>query len=204
MLALLGWNPGTEQELFSLDELVNLFDLERVHKSGAKFDPEKTNWFQHHYLQEVRDVDLAEKFRSILMKRNISTSLDVIKIVSLLKERATFVDDLWDQSDFFFVAPVDFNEQASKKAFKEGSQNILKAVAEIVSSVEPFTAEDISKQVKEWITSKEIGFGKVMMPLRLALVGEMKGPDVFEIAYLLGKEETLGRLNHAINYLSQK
>jgi len=204
MLALLGWNPGTEQELFRIDELVKLFDLERVHRAGAKFDPEKTKWFQHHYLQEVNDVYLAEQFQDILKKRNISTSLNVQKIVSLLKERATFVYDLWGQGDFFFVAPSVFDEKASKKAFKEDSEKVLTDVAELMTGIELFSAENISTIVKEWISSSEMGFGKVMMPLRLALVGEMKGPDVFMIASLLGKKETIDRINYAIRFISQK
>lgn len=222
MLALLGWNPGTEQELFRIDELVSLFDLERVHRSGAKFDPEKTKWFQHHYLQEVDDSVLVSAFIPIIHK-NLENLLEdrgdieritslyaknnyglLTRIVMLLKERATFVDDLWDQSDFFFVAPSGFGEKATKKAFKEDTEIILNAVAEMIADIELFSAGNLSKIVKEWITTGEMGFGRVMMPLRLALVGEMKGPDVFEIASLLGKEETIGRINFAIKFISQK
>ncbi len=208
MLALLGWNPGTEQEIFSLDELIEAFDLSRVNKAGAKFDPEKTKWFQNHYLQEKNDVELAELFLIDLDQRKDSgirrndNMVQLIKIVGLIKERATFVSDFWEQGDFFFLAPNSYNEKASKKAFKEGTSGILKSVVEVLNDCDDFTSEVISEKVKGWITSQEIGFGKVMMPLRLALVGEMKGPDVFEIASVLGKEETISRIKKAIEFIN--
>ena len=198
MLAFLGWNPGTEQEIFSLDGLVAAFELDRVHKAGAKFDPEKTKWFQHQYLQEIDDTILASQFSEVLKEKGITTSLDVTKIVSLVKERATFLSDLWGQSNFFFITPEKYNEKASLKAFKPETPEILKAVIEILSSAEDFSETNISEKVKSWVVSKELGFGKVMMPLRLALVGEMKGPDVFDIAAVLGKKEVIIRIENAI------
>ena len=123
------------------------------------------------------------------------------KIVGLIKERASFVGDLWEQSDFFYIAPKNYNEKAAKKAFKEDSAQILQKVTELINEVDVFSTVAISDKVKGWITSQEIGFGKVMMPLRLALVGEMKGPDVFEIASLLGKEEVVSRIKKAIEFL---
>jgi glutamyl-tRNA synthetase len=206
MLALLGWNPGTEQEWFTLNELVDQFELDRVHKSGAKFDPEKTKWFQHHYLQQVDDAELAKQFSSVVSAR-LSEKADeqkLVKIVSLLKERATFVEDLWDQGDFFFVAPNNYDEKAAKKAFKDGSGEILSQVRDIVVAVEDFTSEAISKKVKDWIVANDHGFGRVMMPLRLSLVGEMKGPDVFVIISLLGKDEAVSRIQYAIDHIDQK
>ena len=198
MLAFLGWNPGTEQEIFSLDGLVAAFELDRVHKAGAKFDPEKTKWFQHQYLQGIDDTILASQFSEVLNEKGITTSLDVTKIVSLVKERATFLSDLWGQSNFFFITPENYNEKASLKAFKPETPEILKAVIEILSSAEDFSEANISEKVKSWVVSKELGFGKVMMPLRLALVGEMKGPDVFDIAAVLGKKEVIIRIENAI------
>ena len=198
MLAFLGWNPGTEQEIFSLDGLVAAFELDRVHKAGAKFDPEKTKWFQHQYLQEIDDTILASQFSEVLKEKGITTSLDVTKIVSLVKERVTFLSDLWGQSNFFFITPENYNEKASLKAFKPETPEILKAVIEILSSAEDFSETNISEKVKSWVVSKELGFGKVMMPLRLALVGEMKGPDVFDIAAVLGKKEVIIRIENAI------
>jgi glutamyl-tRNA synthetase len=213
MLALLGWNPGTDQELFSLSELVDQFDLDRVQKSGAKFDPDKTRWFQHHYFQQMDDSLLAEQFAAVVKEqtweqgKSSPVKIDkqkLLKIVSLLKERATFVEDLWGQGDFFFIAPEDYEEKASKKAFKSGSDKILAQVKEVILPLDELTAESVSKTVKDWITANELGFGSVMMPLRLALVGEMKGPDVFVIISLLGKEEVLSRIQHAVDHINQK
>ncbi|QIE59897.1 glutamate--tRNA ligase [Rasiella rasia] len=198
MLAFLGWNPGTEQEIFSLLELVDAFDLTRVNKSGAKFDPEKTKWFQHHYLQEMDEGVLTAQFKKFLEEKGVTTSLDVSIIVPLLKERATFVSDLWEQGSFFFEAPTSYNEKAAKKAFKEETPALLTQVVAHLNDITNFTAANISEKVKGWITSNDIGFGKVMMPLRLALVGEMKGPDVFDIISILGKDEAITRINAAI------
>lgn len=198
MLAFLGWNPGTEQELFTLEELIQAFDLDRVNKAGAKFDPEKTKWFQHHYLQKVDNGILAGQFKELLSKKGIETSLPIETIVALLKERATFISDIWEQGSFFFVAPDSFDEKAAKKAFKEGTDAILQKVISLMNEVKEFSAATISDKIKGWITDNEIGFGKVMMPLRLSLVGEMKGPDVFVIASLLGKEESIKRIEKAI------
>lgn len=202
MLAFLGWNPGTEQELFSLEELVQAFSLDRVHKGGAKFDPEKAKWFQHQYLQQMDDEVLAREFSELLQKKGVSTSLDVTRITRLLKERATLVNDLWDQGAFFFQAPTTYDEKAAKKAFKEDTAEILQQVIELMKELTEFTSENISEKIKGWITSKEMGFGKVMMPLRLSLVGSMQGPDVFDIASVLGKEESIGRIQRAVLDLS--
>ncbi len=201
MLALLGWNPGTEQEIFSLDELIQEFDLSRVNKSGAKFDPEKSKWFQNHYFQEISIAKLTEQFSGFLNDKNISTSLDIEKIISLVKERATFINDLWEQGRFFFIAPENYDEKAAKKAFKEDTPQVLLKVVELMVGVDDFSASTVSEKIKGWINSQEMGFGKVMMPLRLALVGEMKGPDVFEIVSVLGKEEVISRIKKAIEYI---
>lgn len=204
MLAFLGWNPGTEQEIFSLEELVEAFELERVHKAGAKFDPEKTKWFQNQYLQKVDDATLSEDFIKFLKEKSVSTDtgLDITKIVSILKERATFVSDLWEQGSFFFEAPTNYDEKVSAKAFKEETPKLLQKVVNIIENEEDFSAETLSEKVKGWITSENIGFGKVMMPLRLSLVGEMKGPDVFEILSILGKKEGVARINKAIETIA--
>ncbi|WGF93465.1 glutamate--tRNA ligase [Aequorivita marisscotiae] len=209
MLAFLGWNPGTEQEIFNLNELVSAFELERVHKAGAKFDPEKTKWFQHQYLQMVDDSVLANEFEKYLNKVSLQSNAlsqpsteTLIKIVSLLKERATFVSDLWEQGSFFFVAPTTYDAKASDKAFKPETPGILKQVITILDTTDDFSATNLSESVKGWITSENIGFGKVMMPLRLALVGEMKGPEVFDIISILGKKESISRIEKAINHIS--
>ena len=202
MLALLGWNPGTEQEIFSLEELVETFDLSRVNKAGAKFDPEKTKWFQHHYLQVKDNETLTSLFSKLLEDKGIVTHKNLSIIVESIKERATFVSDLWEQGSFFFEAPAAYDEKASKKAFKEGTSELMSEVLGLLNECDEFTSDEISNKVKGWLTSQEIGFGKVMMPLRLSLVGEMKGPDVFDIAAILGKEETINRIKKTISFLS--
>lgn len=201
MLALLGWNPGTEKEIFSLEELVTAFELERVHNSGAKFDPEKTKWFQHHYFQELNVEDLKHQFKKLLDHKHITCSLPLESIISLVKERATFVEDLWEQSHFFFKAPIAYDEKAANKCWQEETDKVMKAVIMILEGSSPFTQDHLSKKVKSWITEAGIGFGRVMQPLRLSLVGEMKGPDVFAIMEILGKEETVKRLENAIKKL---
>lgn len=202
MLAFLGWNPGTEQEIFSLDELVSAFELERVHKAGAKFDPEKTKWFQHQYFQKVDNKVLAKEFQQRQGTALTQTPTETItKIVSLLKERATFVSDFWEQGSFFFEAPKIYDEKAVEKAFKPETAELLEKVASILKNADNFSAENLSEKVKGWIISENIGFGKVMMPLRLALVGEMKGPEVFDILSILGKEESIARIEKAIDFI---
>ncbi len=201
MLAFLGWNPGTEQELFSLEELIQAFDLKRVNKAGAKFDPDKTKWFQQQYIQKTSDATLAKSFASLLLEKNITTSLDLVAITKLLKERAVFVHDLWDLGSFFFIAPTTYDAKASKKAWKEDTNKLMEELITVLESITDYSDTNVTTTVKSWITSKEIGFGKVMMPLRVALVGSLQGPDVFEIATLLGKEQTIERIKTAITQL---
>jgi glutamyl-tRNA synthetase len=266
-LALLGWNDGTEQELFSLEELVKKFDLSRVHKAGAKFDPEKNKWFNHQYLIKQNDADLAELLLPIVQKRipdtidqnikfankvvesiypkTISNSIDqqtklvkkvneiipktllnsidqqiklakkvdemipktllnsidqqikLTKIVSLIKERAHFVSEFWDLSDFFFVAPTSYDEKASKN-WKEETPTLMQELISVLSEISDFTSLNIETIVKDWMTKNEIGMGKVMQPFRLSLVGALKGPHLFDIVELIGKEETIKRIEKAI------
>ncbi len=200
-LALLGWNSGTEQEIFNLEELVTAFDLARVNKSGAKFDPEKNKWFQQQYIQQKSNEELTENFSELLRTKGITSTLPLNTIVSLLKERAVFSKDLYELGKFFFEAPTTYDVKASKKAWKESTTELMQELVNVVKIIEDFTTENVTTQIKAWITSKEIGFGKVMMPLRLALVGSLQGPDVYEIAALLGKDETVSRLEKAINKL---
>jgi len=203
MLALLGWNDSSDQEIFSIEELIEKFDLTRVHKAGAKFDPEKTVWFQHQYIQKVEDNTLAEQFQNWLKtEKDIDQEFDyILKIVSLLKERVNFLPDFWKESYFFFQAPKEFNAKAAKKAWKDGTSEIISELKAHISTQDDFSKPAIQPHIKEWIQSKEIGFGKVMQPLRLSLVGDMKGPDVFEIISLLGKDEVIERLDFALNQL---
>jgi glutamyl-tRNA synthetase len=196
-LALLGWNDGTEQEIFTLEELCEKFDLNRVHKAGAKFDPEKNKWFNHHYLQEQTNESLTKAFAPILVEKGIATSIDVLKIVSLIKERANFVSEFWELSDYFFVAPTSYEEKASKN-WKEETPNLMQQLISVLENVGNFTSVNIETIVKDWMTKNEIGMGKVMQPFRLSLVGALKGPHLFDIVELIGKDETIKRLEKAI------
>ena len=201
-LALLGWNPGTEQELFSLEELVQAFDLTRVNKSGARFDPDKTKWFNQQYMQQKSNEELAKLYTPILTEKGISSEEKTIeKVVSLIKERAVFVNDFWDLSSFFFVTPSEFDAKASKKNWKEGTADLMKELISVIESVEDFNSANLETIVKKWITGKEIGFGKVMQPFRLSLVGAMKGPHLFDIAEIIGKQATIDRIKNAIDTL---
>ncbi|NRS87910.1 glutamyl-tRNA synthetase [Flavobacterium sp. 7E] len=197
-LALLGWNDGTEKEIYSLEELVAAFDLNRVHKAGAKFDPEKNKWFNHQYLITQEDEDLAKAYSPILSDKNIdATKFDLVKIVSLIKERAHFVSEFWEMSDFFFQAPTEYDAKASKN-WKEETPALMKQLIEIVETIEDFTSINIETVVKEWMTTNEIGMGKVMQPFRLSLVGALKGPHLFDIIEVIGKPETISRIKKAI------
>ena len=200
-LALLGWNDGTEQELFSLEELVQKFDLSRVHKAGAKFDPEKNKWFNHQFLVKQNDADLAKAFAPIVAEKGITVSENVLtRIVSLIKERANFVSEFWDLSDFFFVAPASYDEKA-RKNWKEETPALMQELISVLGEITDFTSVNIETIVKDWMTKNEIGMGKVMQPFRLSLVGALKGPHLFDIVELIGKEETVKRIEKAIDSL---
>ncbi len=200
MLAFLGWNPGTEQEIFSLEELSQVFSLERVGKSGSKFDPEKTKWYNHQYLIRKTDEEIAEMFsHEVLAPKNINADKAMAaKVCGMVKDRVNFVRELWEQVDFFFEAPATFDAKTIKKAWKEDTPNLMKELKEVVANIDDFSSANTETIVKEWVTSKEIGFGKVMTPFRLAMVGAGKGPHLFDIIEILGKEETISRLNFAI------
>ncbi len=203
MLALLGWNPGTEQEIFSLEELVEAFDLSRVSKSGAKFSPDKTKWFNQQYLQTKSNEELTALYIPILEEKGITADKNFTqKIVSLIKERATFVADFWELSSFFFENPSEYDEKATKKQWKETTSELMQELITVISNIEDFTIENAQTEIKGWITSKEIGFGKVMQPLRLSLVGKLAGPDLFDIMTMIGKENTIARIKNAIEKLS--
>ena len=205
MLSLLGWNPGTEQELFDLEGLISTFDLSRVSKSGAKFSLDKTRWFNQQYLQKKTDDQLAKLYLPILKTKNIQglPSINYIKsVVSLIKERAVFVKDFWSLSSYFFERPEEYNEKAVKKQWREGTSDLINELIIVHDSIDDFSSASVEKKTKNWISSKEIGFGKVMQPLRLAIVGEMKGPHLFDIIHMIGKEEAILRLKTIIKKLS--
>ncbi len=199
-LALLGWNDGTEQEIFTLEELVQKFDLARVNKSGAKFDPEKNKWFNHQYLVKKEDSELAEMFKKELTTKGISTDLDLTRVVNLVKDRANFVTELYDLSDYFFVAPSSYDEKAAKN-WNSATPDLMKQLITVLEGISDFTSVNIESIVKDWLTTNEIGMGKVMQPFRLSLVGALKGPHLFDIVEMLGKEESIKRIERAITSL---
>jgi glutamyl-tRNA synthetase len=194
----LGWNDGTEKELFTLEELVAAFDLNRVHKAGAKFDPEKNKWFNHQYLIKQEDATLAKAFSPILSEKGFDVEESKItKIVSLIKERAHFVSEFWEMSDFFFLAPTAYDEKAIKN-WKAETPALMQELISVVEEITNFTSLNIETIVKDWMTKNEIGMGKVMQPFRLSLVGALKGPHLFDIVEVIGKDETIKRIEKAI------
>ncbi|WP_106829536.1 glutamate--tRNA ligase [Parabacteroides pacaensis] len=201
-LALLGWNPGNDQEIMSLDELVSHFSLERCSKSGAKFDYEKGKWFNHQYIQKKSDAEIAALFMPVLEEKGIKADSGYVElVVGMMKERVSFVKDLWTQSSFFFVAPTVYDEKTTKKRWKADSAVQLSELVEVLRPVEPFTIEHTEEVAMAWIQEKGYHLGNIMNAFRLALVGEGKGPHMFDIVAALGKEETIRRTQRAIEVL---
>ncbi|WP_323027085.1 glutamate--tRNA ligase [Gelidibacter japonicus] len=200
-LAFLGWNPGTEQEQFTLEELVEAFELERVHKSGARFDPDKIKWFNHQYMQYQHDDELAEIFQdSQPQLKDIDVNYIAI-VIGLIKERATFVSDFWNLSSYFFEAPQSYDEKSFAKIMNNDARELMSELEQIITHISDFTVANLQTDVKAWIGDKGVGFGKVMQPLRLALVGAMQGPDLFEIMFMIGKAETVQRIDKLVQTL---
>lgn len=197
-LAFLGWNPGTEQEIFSLHELINSFELERVHKAGARFDPDKIKWFNHHYMQEHSNNELAIAFKASKTELDTIDINFVSMVVGMIKERATFVSDFWELSHFFFETPKGYAEKAAKKVWKEDTDAIMKELVSVLNQSQAESPEILQSEIKDWITKKGVGFGKVMQPLRLALVGDLKGPDLFQIMFMIGRDAAVRRIELAI------
>jgi glutamyl-tRNA synthetase len=202
MLALLGWNPGTEQEIFSMDELITAFSLERVGKAGSKFDPEKTKWFNHQYLIQRSDTEIANLFLPLLHAKNIQPSLEtVIQVVALTKERVQFVHELWNESFFFFLSPTTYDEQVVKKRWKTETPNQMKELHQLLSGLQNFDSATLDDAIKQWIESKGYGMGAVMNALRLLLVGAAKGPHLSDIMTVIGKEESLNRIDSGLQVI---
>jgi glutamyl-tRNA synthetase len=200
ILAFLGWNPGTEQEIFSMDELIQAFSIERVGKSGSRFDPEKAKWFNHQYLIKKNDKTLCALFQPMLKAKGFELTDDfILKIIGLIKERSPFVKDFWDQSYFFFERPVAYDTQIVKKHWKENTPELLKLFVKKIVTMEVFYANDLERLIKSFIEEQQVGRGQVMTPLRLALVGSAIGPGVTVIMELLGKDEVLIRIKNALD-----
>lgn len=203
-LALLGWHGSGDQEMYSMDELIKDFSLDRVSKSGAKFDYEKGKWFNHQYLQLRSNEELAEMFKPVLKEhlnesryRDIDMSM-VAKVIGLTKDRVNFVPELWEQVNFFFVAPTEYDEKSLKKRWKEDSPKHMAELLELLEAQEDWSAEALDALVMPWIESKEYGVGIVMNAFRICLVGAARGPHIWAITDILGKEETIRRVKDAL------
>ena len=201
-LALLGWNPGTEQELFSMEELIEAFDLDKCSKSGAKFAFEKAKWFNHEYILNMSDEKIADSFAPIVIGNGVDAPMeDIVKVVHMMKGRVNFVNELWDICDFFFIAPTSYDEKTVKKRWKEYSAQQMNELAVVIEGIQDFSMENQEAIIFAWVEDKGYKLGDVMNAFRLALVGRGIGPGMFDITDFLGKEETLKRLRKAIEVL---
>ena len=201
-LALLGWNPGTEQELFSLEELVEVFDISKCSKSGAKFDYQKGIWFNHEYILRKSNEEIADLFAPIVANNGVDESMERIRtVVSLMKDRVSFVRELWDLCSFFFLPPTEYDEKTVRKRWKEYSAQQMTELAEVLEGIDDFSIEGQEPVVMKWVEDKGYKLGDIMNAFRLALVGIGKGPGMFDISAFLGKEETLRRLRRAVEVL---
>jgi glutamyl-tRNA synthetase len=204
MLALLGWNPGTEKEIFSMDELIEAFSFERVHKSGSRFDPEKAKWFNHHYLQNRTETQLAFEFREDLRARGFHIDLNELEIlIGMVKERVNFVKELWNETDFFFKAPESYDKDVIRKKWVEESPVLLTGLRSILANIEDFSPLKIEKIVKGWIEKNGYNTGTVMNALRLVVVGASRGPHIFDIIGWIGKEDTLYRIDKGLSAIGK-
>lgn len=204
MLALLGWNPGTEQEIFSMKELIDAFSIERVGKSGSRFDPEKAKWFNHQYLQNRTNTQLAIEFREFLRTHGYHD--DIVRLetlVAMVKERVSFVKDIWEQTDFFFRAPESYDQEVVKKRWKEDSETLLLELRSFLEKMTDFSSSYLESVIKAWIEEKGYNTGAVMNAFRLVIVGASRGPHMFDIISWIGKEETLKRIDTGIARLSK-
>ena len=204
LIAMLGWNPGTDQEFFTMKELIGAFDLERMVKSGSRFDPEKAKWFNKHYFQQKNDSELAELFKQFLERKGILAPDNKIRrVVSEIKERCGFISELWEQGSYFFTAPETYDEKTIAKRWKEDTSEMLAAISGLFEKQENWDAVSVKDSFSTFMNEKGWGFGAVMVPLRLCLVGAAMGPDLFVICEILGKEETIKRILVGIEKVSE-
>lgn len=205
MLALLGWNPGTEQELFTLDELAHEFSLERCSKSGAKFDPEKAKWFNHQYLVHMPDLFLAEYLLQTTKEHGVDADMSYVSnIIPLVRERAFLLPDLWASSHFFFLAPVLYDEAVISKIWKPETAALLKAYANLLENTEPFNAGTIETVTKAFVQEHGIGMGQLMNPFRLTVVGTNAGPSMFHMAEVIGRDSIVSRIKKALQVIGKE
>lgn len=201
-LALLGWNPGTEQELFTLDELVQAFDIHKCSKAGARFDYQKGIWFNHEYMLKKSNEEVANLFAPIVANNGVDESMErITKVVAMMKDRVNFVKELWPLCSFFFIAPTEYDEKTVKKRWKADSAKVMSELADVLEGIDDFSVEGQEPVVMKWVEEKGYKLGDVMNAFRLTLVGIGKGPGMFDISAFLGKEETLKRMRKAIEVL---
>ena len=201
-LAFLGWNPGTEREMYSIDELAELFDITKCSKAGARFDYQKGIWFNHEYILAKSAAEIAEIFAPIVAENGVDESMErITKVVDMMKDRVNFVKELWPLCKFFFVAPTEYDEKTRKKRWKEDSAQQLTELMQVLEGIDDFSVEGQEGIVHQWIEQKGYKLGNIMNAWRLTLVGEGKGPGMFDISAFLGKQETLGRMKRAIEVL---
>ena len=201
-LALLGWNPGTEQELFTLDELVQAFDIHKCSKAGARFDYQKGIWFNHEYMLKKSNEEVANLFAPIVANNGVDETMErITQVVAMMKDRVNFVKELWPLCSFFFIAPTEYDEKTVKKRWKADSAKVMSELADVLEAIDDFSVEGQEPVVMKWVEEKGYKLGDVMNAFRLTLVGIGKGPGMFDIAAFLGKEETLKRLRKAIEVL---
>lgn len=201
-LALLGWNPGTEQELFTLDELVQAFDIHKCSKAGARFDYQKGIWFNHEYMLKKSNEEVANLFAPIVANNGVDESMErITEVVAMMKDRVNFVKELWPLCSFFFIAPTEYDEKTVKKRWKADSAKVMSELADVLEGIDDFSVEGQEPVVMKWIEEKGYKLGDVMNAFRLTLVGIGKGPGMFDISAFLGKEETLKRMRKAIEVL---
>ncbi len=201
LLALLGWNPGTEQEIFNINELISQFDLKRVSKAGAKFSPDKAKWFNQHYIKEKSNEELSELFKPIIESKGYPFDKKYVeKVAGFVKERTVLLPEFWEQAAFFFETPKEYNAKVVKKRWKEDTSETMKSIHDVLRNIpdNEFTTENTEEKVKGFINSNELNFGKVLNPLRLLLTGTGGGPHLFDIVSMIGKAETLKRINQGI------
>lgn len=201
-LALLGWNPGTEQELFTLDELVQAFDIHKCSKAGARFDYQKGIWFNHEYMLKKSNEEVANLFAPIVANNGVDETMErITQVVAMMKDRVNFVKELWPLCSFFFIAPTEYDEKTVKKRWKADSAKVMGELADVLEGIDDFSVEGQEPVVMKWVEEKGYKLGDVMNAFRLTLVGIGKGPGMFDISAFLGKEETLKRLRKAIEVL---
>jgi glutamyl-tRNA synthetase len=199
MLAFLGWNPGTEQEIFSMDELVEHFSIERVSKSGAKFDVEKAHWYNHQYLSKKTPAELARLLIPILKEKQVEVCLEYVEqVCELIHDRAVLIPDLWAQSHFFFLDPEEFDQKVVSKIWKAETPTLLNEYIPVLEALVSFTKENIELQTKQFVQAKEIGMGNLMNPLRLTIVGTNAGPGMMDMMAVIGKEFIIPRIRQGI------